>query len=100
MSDYWEESLKEIFSDHNLKLTPEIISDIIMTAEMESEATGMVNIPNPMCSEVDRLKATIREMESAHNNQVSGILKGVASRRNVSVSDVHVDGNGNITYYK
>lgn len=96
--NYWKESLQEVFDDHGIRLTDEIANDIILIAEMESEATGSINIPNTLTSEVDGLKNTIRKLEACHDKQLCGIMKGVAERRNVDVSDVHIDSEGYVTY--
>lgn len=85
-----------------LVLTDEQLECLADSAESGHECYGMAFghdcIPNPMSSEVERLKAQIKKLEEQHETQLYGIKKGVAMRRNVSVHDVHIDDDGHVTY--
>ncbi len=100
--EYWKECIEEAFSENEIKATDEQIKSVIEWVEGAHENIGMATgsdfIPNPMNAEVDELKAKIKSLESAHEKQINGVLRGVAHRRNVSISDVNIDINGHVTY--
>jgi hypothetical protein len=99
MNEYWKVSLEELLDEHGIVATEELIKDIIVVREMESEGCGYINIPNPENTEIQDLKNKIKQLVSEHSRQIEGIRKGVAQRRNVEPSDVSIDSDGNIIYY-
>jgi hypothetical protein len=100
--DYWEECITEAFDDAGIEATKEQIDTVTSWVDGAHENYGMAFghdcIPNPMESEVEKLKAHIKMIENAHDNMIFGIKKGVAKRRNVSPQDVHIDDSGHVTY--
>ncbi len=100
--EYWKECIEDAFSENDIVATDEQIKSVVEWVEGASEnmsmATGSDCIPNPMNTEVDELKAKIKKLEAAHERQINGVLKGVAHRRNTSVSDVDIDIDGRVTY--
>jgi len=100
--DYWKECISEAFDDAGIVATEDQIETVASWVDGAHEnygmATGSDCIPNPMTSEVEELKARIRKMEEAHEAMIYGIKKGVARRRNVSPHDVHIEGDGHVTY--
>ena len=100
--DYWEECVAEAFEDAGIEATKEQMATVAEWIAGAHENYGMAFghdcIPNPMESEVETLKARIKKIEENHENRIIGIKKGVAQRRKVSPYDVHIDGNGNVTY--
>jgi DnaJ-class molecular chaperone len=59
--EYWEMSLKELLPEHGITVTEQLIEDIYTIREMESEACGYINIPNPLRTEVDTLKKELEK---------------------------------------
>ncbi len=100
--EYWKECIEEAFSENDIVVTDKQIQSVVEFVEGASEnmsmATGSDCIPNPMNTEVDELKAKIKKLKAAHERQINGVLKGVARRRNTSVSDVDIDIDGHVTY--
>lgn len=100
--EYWTICIEEAFCEAEITATDDQIKTVAEWAAGANEnygtATGSEHIPNPMSSEVDELKAKIKRLESEHERQLDGIAKGVAHRRNVSVSDVSIDTDGHVTY--
>ena len=100
--EYWKCCIEEAFDDLCIEATKDQIAGVIEWVEGASEnmsmATGSDCIPNPMCSEVDDLKAKLVKQEIAYERQLNGIAKWVARRRNTSVSDVFIDADGLVTY--
>jgi len=100
--NYWKACIEESFCDAGITATEEQINLVIDWVEGAHEnigmATGAECIPNPMESEVNEYKRKLEKLELAHEHIISGITKGVAHRRNVSVSDVSIDDNGHVTY--
>lgn len=99
--EYWKICLEELFDQYNIKveITDEMVNDFAISSEMEYECSGLSSIPNPLCNEVSELKQKLILLEKSHENQLHNISKGVARRRNIDVNDVHIDEEGNITYY-
>ena len=100
--EYWKGCIEEAFSENEISATDEQIKSVVEWVEGAHEnigmETGSEHIPNPANSEIAELKAKIRKLEAAHEKQINGVLKGVAHRRNVDVSDVDIDNNGFVTY--
>ena len=100
--DYWEECIRESFEDAGIVATEDQINVVVDWVDGAHENYGMAfghdAIPNPMCMEVDELKAKIRKLEESHARQIYGIKKGVAQRRNVAPNDVHIEDDGHVTY--
>lgn len=100
--DYWEECIRESFEDAGIKATEEQIYTVVSWVDGAHENYGMAFghdcIPNPLNSEVESLKRRIRELEEKHEQQLFGIKKGVALRRNVTPQDVHIEDDGHVTY--
>lgn len=100
--DYWEECISGALEEAGLTATKEQIDCIVGWVEGAHENYGMAHghdcIPNPMIAEVDKLKVQLRKTEDAHERQIHGIKKGVALRRHVDVTQVHIEDDGNVTY--
>lgn len=100
--DYWEECISIAADECGLTLTKEQLACLAESVEGGHENYGMAfgydSIPNPLNAEVESLKKRIRELEEEHESCLYGIKKGVALRRNVSVSDVHIERDGHVTY--
>ena len=100
--DYWKECISMAADECGLVLTDEQLECLAGSVEVGHESYGMAfghdSIPNPMSSEVEQLKAQIKKLEKQHEAQLYGIKKGVATRRNVSLHDVHIEDDGHITY--
>tara|TARA_R110000764_G_scaffold132941_2_gene220847 strand:+ start:2298 stop:2606 length:309 start_codon:yes stop_codon:yes gene_type:complete len=100
--DYWTECIKESFSEAEIIATDEQIKTVIEWVEGAHEnigmATGSEHIPNPLNAEVDALERKIKTLQAEHERQISGVLKGVAHRRNVDLTNVNIDTDGLITY--
>jgi hypothetical protein len=96
--DYWKECVTEAMEDAGIKATNEQIETVCSWVEGAHDNYGMAHghdcIPNPMESEVDKLKQEIRRLKDDHDRQLDGVIRGVAKRRNVSVSDVSIDDDG------
>ena len=102
--DYWTECIKESFSEAEIIATDEQIKTVIEWVEGAHEnigmATGSEHIPNPLNTEVDALKRKMEKLQSDYDRQINGVLNGVAKRRNVSLSELRIDDDGLITYYR
>ena len=100
--DYWKECIAEAFDDVGIEASKEQIDTVAEWIAGAHENYGMAFghdcIPNPMESEVEKLKTHIKKIEEAHENRIIGIKKGVAQRRKVSPYNVHIDDDGNVTY--
>lgn len=100
--DYWDECIAEAFEDAGIEATADQIETVAGWVEGAHENYGMAHgydaIPNPLSSEVEKLRRQIKELESQHKHQLYGIKKGVAIRRRVSPHDVHIDDDGDVTY--
>jgi hypothetical protein len=102
MIDYWKDCIAEGLCDAGIEATEAQVLTVADWVECAHEnygmATGEEFIPNPENEEIEQLKRKIKAIEASHERQVNGILKGVAQRRRVSVSDVSVDADGIVTY--
>lgn len=99
MIEYWKASLEEVLDEHGIVLTDNLLKDILIIREMESEGCGYINIPNPENTEIERLKSEIEQIKKRHSHQIEGIRNGVAKRRNVEPEDVTIDENGHVVFY-
>lgn len=100
--NYWEECIREAFDEAGINATKEQIDTVVSWVngahETYSMAFGYDAIPDAMESEVEKLKGYIRKLEESHDRQIYGIKMGVAQRRKVDPSDVHIEEDGYITY--
>lgn len=103
-SPYWKEALEIALDEAGLfgVIPPDKIEEIAcaltFAAEMESEATGRLNIPNPLKAEIDNIKRR-HSSELADAERREDSLKGSIGRRlNLDPSRIGVDQNGEITY--
>lgn len=100
--DYWKECIEEAFCEAGITATDEQVNLVIEWVEGAHEnigmATGSECIPNPLESEVNELKRKLIKQDDEHERIINGVAKGVAHRRNVSVSDVSIDNDGLVTY--
>ena len=100
--DYWKECIKEAFEDAGIDATEDQIGTVAFWVEGTHDNFSMAHghdcIPNPMLSEVEKLKKAYEKLVADHDKQIEGVRSGVALRRKVSVSDVHIDEEGHVTY--
>ena len=100
--NYWKECIEEAFCEVGIEATNEQLNLVVEWVEGAHEnygmATGQEFIPNPMASEVNELKRKLIKKDNEHEHIINGITKGVARRRNISVNDVSIDNDGNVTY--
>ena len=100
--DYWNECVSEAFEDAGITATDEQINTVAGWIEGAHDNYGMAfghdAIPNPKDAEVERLKLTIKELKQQHEQQLNGVRKGVARRRNVDIGNVYINDSGNVTY--
>jgi hypothetical protein len=80
---YWLSSFEEILDQHKVELDPAIVcaiaDDLAQCAEMESEALGYTNIPNPQDARVRELERDMQKMqEEARVENVNEGIKIVA----------------------
>ena len=100
--DYWKECIEIAFEEAGITATDEQIDQVAGSVEGGHENYGMARgydaIPNPRDSEVERLKNKIKKMEEAHERQLSGVIAGVARRRNIHPSQVYIEDDGRVKY--
>lgn len=102
--NYWKEALEcaleEIpneFTDEQLIVIAGALAD---SAEMEDQASGVTNIPNPLRAEIDDLKRKHEKELQESEDEVLAYRTSVAGRRGVSLTDVHVEhGKVEVTIY-
>jgi len=100
--EYWKECIEEAFCETGITATEDQIKTVIEWVEGAHDNYGMATgedcIPNPMEAEINELKRKLVKQDGEHERIINGITKGVAHRRNVSVTDVSIDNNGLVTY--
>lgn len=100
--NYWEECISQAADECGLVLTEEQLRFLTEAVKGSHESYGMAfghdSIPNPLTGEITALKARIHELEEGHLKCIQGIKEGAAARRGVSVNDVFVSENGDVTY--
>jgi len=97
---YWEASITELLEEYNIDLgekMDDFISDVQNIAEMESEACGYINIPNPKNAELEDAKRQIKNLEAQVEKEREDFRKNVALRRHCSPEDVTLEGGGHAT---
>lgn len=97
---YWVESLEAIFESHGVivdrdKLT-DIADDVALSAELRSESTGEIYIPNPLESDVNQLKHNIKELKQNFEERDRQFHSNVARRHNCSIHDVYINSQGDV----
>ena len=101
--DYWEECIESAFNEAGITATQEqiksVAADVAVSHENYGMAFGYDCIPNPLLSEMQKLKQEIKQNKEKQEAQLYGIKKGVAERRRIDVSDVCIDDDGLVTYY-
>jgi len=77
MNEYWRISVEEALEDAGLEASDSQIKTIVdsmeTASEMESEATGQLNIPNPIDKE---LSDTRQELKREQNKTICPECKG------------------------
>lgn len=104
INPYWKEALECALDEAGqFGVIPsdkvdEIAASLTVAAEMESEATGRINIPNPLQSEIENIKRShVRELADAERRE--DILKAnIARRFNVDPRHIGISRSGDITY--
>lgn len=75
--NYWEECISEAFEEIEIKATKEQIAGVVEWVEGAHENYSMAHghdcIPNPLLSEVDKLKRQIKEIKENQDRQLFGI---------------------------
>jgi len=101
--DYWLECIKEAFEDAGIIATEEQIRNVTGWVEGAYENYGMASghdcIPNPMISEIEKLKMKHKEEIKDFEKTIHTYRNSVSTRRNVPIEDVHID-NGDVIYGK
>ena len=92
MSKYWEICVEEALTEAGIKYTPEqlkaVTEDIVLARDMESESCGYVYIPNPLQTEIDRLKEITKKDRESHTEELQRLekeYKRVINDRNVVI---------------
>ena len=100
--EYWNECIREAFEDEGIEATDKQIDNVAGWVEGAHENYGMAFgydcIPNPLIAEIDTIKKHMKELENAYERQIDGIRSGVAQRRGVDISAVHIEEDGRVTY--
>lgn len=82
--EYWRESLSCILEEHGVELPLETVNaiakDLVISAEMEGEAMGWHAIPNPLCSEVDKLRRQLADDRKTAEERQLVYAKHIAER--------------------
>ena len=82
--NYWKTCLPEILAEHDLNLTTETIdalaTDIAQCAELESEALGYTNIPNPLATQVKQLQQQLKDTQAQAEHREETYRKDIAAR--------------------
>jgi hypothetical protein len=99
--NYWKECIEESFEDAGIEATDQQIDTVVSwiegARENESMATGSEFIPNPLETEIDRLKSDhAKEIERMEVREFC-YKKSVADRNSVSPQDVYLD-NGRVVF--
>ena len=95
--EYWKESIEEIADELKIDLDgilDEFVEAIMLTAELESEYTGNINIENPLAEEVGQLKEELKEAKSRVLEAEWDFRQNVARRHNCDPHDVTLLGDG------
>jgi hypothetical protein len=89
---YWLACLEEILGEHKVELDPAVVcaiaDDLAGCAEMESEALGHTNIPNPLDARIRELEDD-REREQKEAADREWLLRSNIARR-VGVDPIDV----------
>ena len=100
--DYWNECIEEAFEDAGITATKDQVDTVASWVEGAHDNYGMAYghdcIPNPMLSEVEKIKREMVKQQESHERQLNGIRKGVARRRNVDIGGVLISDSGEVTY--
>jgi len=100
--DYWNECIREAFEDAGLVATKDQIDIVAGWVEGAHDNYGMAYghdcIPNPLSSEIEKIKREMVRQQEAHERQLNGIRKGVAHRRNADIGGVVISDDGEVTY--
>jgi hypothetical protein len=82
--NYWKACLPEILIDHGLNLPTEttdaIAQDITTCAELESEALGYTNIPNPLTTQIKQLQQQLKDAQAKAETREEAYRKDIAAR--------------------
>ena len=99
--DYWKECVSEAFEDAGLEATDEQIGIVTSWVEGAHEnyslATGQEMIPNPLQSEIERIRGDHRREVEALTKEIDIYKSSVAERRRVSPTDVYTE-DGQVYY--
>lgn len=95
-SSYWRVSMEAILDEAGVSVTPKQFADIVSgvegAAEMESEATGHLCIPDPRETEIAALKRRITEEQARADQNREDFVTNVCTRWNVAPHQVMLDG--------
>ena len=95
--DYWEECIRESFDEAGIEATKEQIDTVVSWVDGAHENYGMAfghdAIPNPMESEVDKLKKRLAKQQEEYEAREFIFKNSVARRRNIDVSRVYLEGD-------
>lgn len=97
--DYYEETIREAFDDSGIIATEEQIENVVgwvkNAAENEYQAHGYECIPNPMESEIDRIRAAHAEEIARLKNEIDAYTNSIARDYRVDGSKVYTE-NGSV----
>ena len=101
--EYWIESVESIMEEMNYDIPIEDITtmaeSMIITAEQESLAFGYDAIPNPLQTEIDKLRNDMDHEQVYWERRELIYLRSIAKRNNVHVDDVFI-ANDNVWYQR
>ncbi len=82
---YWKECIEEAFEDADITATKEQIDIVAGWVEGGHDNYGMAHgydaIPDPINTEVERLRKEIDKINERRERQLNGVRKGVARLR-------------------
>ena len=102
--EYWIESVESIMEEIGYTNIPieditTIAESMMITAEQESMAFGYDAIPNPLQTEIDKLRNNMDHEQVECERRELIYLRSIAKRNNVHVDDIFI-ANGNVWYQR
>jgi len=102
--NYWEECIKEAFTELGIDATEKQLVDMIDwvkgSHENYSMAHGYDCISNPLENELHEQKQKTKEAEKRAICERENFRNNVARRKNIHPSQVEITDNGDVSYYR